>query len=443
MQASDINSIQSESGIIATLIKHPEFAFHSEDLQPQHFSNRGNMCVYAAIVDLVHKGITKVDPYNIIEDLNSNETMRSYVNSISLERLNEMMGMSDILARGSIEEYKMLVSNVVDAAFRREILEKLQYCQRICGDLKEENVQQKIYNTLDEVLCGYSTVMEVPEYKDVIDECWAKIVERQGCGYSGIPFKFETLNNYATIETGELFIFAAEAKQGKSIMLLNCAIDLLKQDYSVLYLDSELNDRLFTARVCAHLSGVEYRRVTSGNYTSEEEQRIKSAISWMKTRKFTHMYIPAWDLQTLYTVIKRYKYKYGLDILIVDYFKSNGDSLDAFGTYQELGKFVDMVKNKICGDMQVAGLGAAQATAAGRIADSAKIGRNASTVALIQDKTPQEIQADGLECGNKKLTIILNRNGCQHGPGEYISLKFDGNHILYEEAKQQMPCEPF
>lgn len=102
-----------------------------------------------------------------------------------------------------------------------------------------------------------------------------------------------------------------------------------------------------------------------------------------------------------------------------------------------------MVKNRVCGEMQVAGLGAAQATAAGRIADSAKIGRNASTIALIQDKTPQEIQADGTECGNKKLRIILNRNGAQHGPGESISLKFLGNNILYEEAKQPMPCEPF
>lgn len=299
------------------------------------------MCVYSAIVELAHRGITKVDPYNIVESLNSNENMRGYANSISLERLNEMMGMSEILARDSIEEYKLLVANVLDAAFRRETFDKLAACQRLCADFKVENVQQKIYNTMDEVLTGYSNIMEVPEYRDVIDDCWEKIVERQGGGYSGIPFKFPTLNNYATIETGELFIFAAEAKQGKSIMLLNCAIDLLKQDYSVLYLDSELNDRLFTARVIAHLTGIEYRRITSGNYSPEESHRIESAISWMKTRQFTHLYIPVWDLQTLYTVIKRYKYKYGLDVLIVDYFKSSGDAPDAFGTYQELGKFVD------------------------------------------------------------------------------------------------------
>jgi hypothetical protein len=89
------------------------------------------------------------------------------------------------------------------------------------------------------------------------------------------------------------------------------------------------------------------------------------------------------------------------------------------------------------------GIGAAQATAAGKVADSAKIGRNASTIALIQDKTPEEVEADGVECGNKKLRVILNRNGMQHAQGEYIDLQFNGNLVSYEEAKQHIPQTPF
>lgn len=93
--------------------------------------------------------------------------------------------------------------------------------------------------------------------------------------------------------------------------------------------------------------------------------------------------------------------------------------------------------------MGICGIGAAQATETGKVADSKKIGRNASTIALIQDKTPEEIEEDGIECGNKKLRILLNRNGMQHASGEYIDLKFDGNHILYEEAKQHIPQAPY
>jgi len=124
------------------------------------------------------------------------------------------------------------------------------------------------------------------------------------------------------------------------------------------------------------------------------------------------------------------------------YFKGSGEG-DAFNSYQELGRFVDLVKNRIAGDMKIAAIGAAQATVNGRVADSAKIGRNASTIAIIQDKTPEEIEQDGIECGNKKLRVVLNRNGMQHASGEYIDLRFDGNHVLYEEARQHIPTLPY
>ena len=74
---------------------------------------------------------------------------------------------------------------------------------------------------------------------------------------------------------------------------------------------------------------------------------------------------------------------------------------------------------------------------------SAKIARNASTIAMISDKTPEEIEADGAECGNKKLRVTVNRNGMQMTQDEYIDLLFDGNHILYEQAKQHIPQTPF
>lgn len=442
MRADDINSLESESGIIASLIHKPEMSFYSEYLLPNHFTNKENRCVYTAICELAKRGITTVDPYNIMEVLNSSEATRKYADELSIEKLQEFMDMSDVLARNSVEEYRLLVKNVMDAALRRDTFQKLKECQALCYDRSKENIEQEIYAAIDDVMTEFSNANEVPPYRDVVDECWEEIKSRQGDGFAGIPFKFNALNEYATIEPGELFIFAAEAKQGKSMMLLNCALDLLKRDLAVLYLDSELNTRLFTARVLAHISGIEYKRLTSGNYSPEEEQRIDEAREWLKTRKFTHIYIPMFDQQSIYTAVKKVKHTQGLDVLIVDYFKGSGDG-DAFDSYQELGRFVDMVKNQICGDMGICGIGAAQATVNGKVADSAKIGRNASTIALIQDKTPEEIEADGPECGNKKLRVVLNRNGMQMAPGEYIDLFFDGNHIMYSEARQHIPQTPY
>lgn len=438
VRAEDITSLESESGIIASLIHDPELSFYSDHLLPNHFTNKDNRLVYTAIVMLARKGITNIDPFNIIEVLNAEQATRKYADELSIDRLHEFIDMSDVLARSSVEEYKMLVDTVLDAAFRRDAFQKLKECQIMCFDRSVENVEQKIYSTIDEVMTEFSTKNEIPPYKDVVEESWEEIQGRQSNGYAGIPFKFPTLNEYATIEPGELFIFGAEAKQGKSMMLLNCAVDLMKQDLAVLYLDSELNTRLFTARILSHLTQIEYKRLTSGQYSEEEKENINAAIAWLKTRKFTHIYIPMFDHHTIYTTVKKVKHTMGLDVLIVDYFKGSASG-DAFDSYQELGRFVDEIKNRIAGDMGICAIGAAQATATGKLADSAKIARNASTIAMLMNKTPEEIELDGVECGNKKLVVTLNRNGMQHAPGEYIDLQFNGNLVSYEEAKQHSP----
>lgn len=447
----DIKDINSEAGIIASIILKPELTFYSEQLRPNHFSDAQNAYIYYAVCELAKRGIEKVDAYNIINVLNM-KSVRPYVElskevqqqaeNITIQSLNDLIDIAKVIARDSVEEYKLLVTNVLDAAFRRDTYNKLVECERLCFNSSEADIEQKIYSALDDVMMEFSTTTEVPQYKDVVDELWGEIEARQDSNMAGLPFKFDTLNAYATIERGELFIFAAEAKQGKSMMLLNCAVDLLKRDVAVLYIDSELNSRMFTCRLISHLTGIEFSRLKAGRYTVEEKQRIDDAIAWIKSRKFTHLYMPMFDAQSIYTAVKKVKHTQGLDVLIVDYFKGKGEG-DAFDSYQELGRFVDMVKNQICGDMNIAGIGAAQATATGKVADSAKIGRNASTIALIQDKTPEEIEADGIECGNKKLRICLNRNGAQMSSDQYIDLQFNGNIISYEEAKQHIPVTPY
>lgn len=442
MATEEISNINSESGIIATLIHNPSFVFYSEHLLPNHFTDRQNACMYLAISNLAQQGVETIDAYNIISSLESNEATRKYADELRVDEIQELIENSESIARRTVAEYMIVVGNVLDCALRRDVLKRLRKCEAMCLRPNEENLEQKIYAALDDVMVEFSTTNEVPPYAEIVDDCWEQVKARQGDGFSGIPFKFPSLNQYATLERGELFIFAAEAKQGKSMMLLNCAVDLLRHDVRVLYLDSELNSRLFTARLLSHLTGIEFKRLTSGTYTREEYERIMEQKEWLKKKAFTHVYMPMFDQQSIYTAIKKVNHTQGIDVLIVDYFKGSSEG-DAFDSYQELGRFVDMIKNQICGDMNIAGLGAAQATVTGKVADSAKIGRNASTIAMIQDKTPEEIEADGIECGNKKLRIVLNRNGMQMAPGEYIDLQFNGNLISYEEAKQHIPETPF
>lgn len=439
---TEIKSIESEAGVISTILRKPEFTFYSEQLRPNDFTDPQNAYIYYAVSELAKRGVTSVDAYNISNFLNAKESTKSATKNWSVSQLKEFIDLSESIARESVEDYMVLVNVVVDKALRRDIYNRLKSCERLCQSEDSSDLEHQIYTTLDDALLSRRMVKDIPIFKEKIDDYWREIQERQNGSLCGIPFKFPTLNRYASIEPSELFLFGAGPKEGKSMMLLNCAVDLLSKDLSVLYIDSELNSRMFTCRLISHLTRIEYNRVKSGSYTDEEGGRIQNAISWIKSKRFVHIYMPMFDSRNIYTTVKKLKHTMGLDVLIVDYFKGKGDD-DAFATYQELGRFVDMVKNQICGAMDIAGLGAAQATATGKLADSSKIARNASTIAIIQSKSSDEIEQAGVECGNKKLRIVYNRNGEQMMPDEYIDLKFNGNLISYEECKQHEILTPY
>ena len=202
MRAEDIASLDGESGIIATLIHHPEFIFYSEHLLPNHFTDKDNRIVYAAITQLVHNDIKTIDPYNIMEVLNAREATRKLAGELSVERLQEFMEMSDVLARNSVEEYRLLVSSVLDAASRRDAFQKLKECQALCYDRTQENIQEQIYLVIDDVMTEFSIDDDIPGFSEIADDLWADIVAHQDGHESGAPFKFPTLNEYVTIEPG-------------------------------------------------------------------------------------------------------------------------------------------------------------------------------------------------------------------------------------------------
>ena len=49
IRAEDITRIESEAGVLASLVYHPEFSFYSEALLPNHFYNKENRYIYTAI----------------------------------------------------------------------------------------------------------------------------------------------------------------------------------------------------------------------------------------------------------------------------------------------------------------------------------------------------------------------------------------------------------
>lgn len=345
MTVHDIKNVEAEAGVIASILLQPDLIFFSEQLKPNHFTNPQNAYVYYAVRELARKNITQVDAYNITNMLNTNRATQQVgedVNRIvTIPALNDLINNARLIARHSKDDYMVVVDSVLDAAFRRHTYQRLTECENICLSGAEQDIQKKIYTMLDGVMMEFSSTTEIPRYKDVVDGYWEEIERKQRPDSAGIiPFKFPTLNSYVMIERGELIIFGAEQKMGKSMLLLNCAADLLRRGLKVFYLDSELNSELFTCRMLSHLTQIPFKNIRQGRYSEEEQQRIIAAKEWLKTCGFTHLYMPNFDEQSIYTAIKKVYHQYGIDVLIFDYFKG-ADAKDAFESYQNLGGLVD------------------------------------------------------------------------------------------------------
>ena len=434
MQIEEINAIESEGGIVATLMQHPEFVVYDEDLQPRHFINKENRYIFAAIRKLNNVGVTNVDAYNIMEILDGDSEARYC--SLTVDQINDIMSQSDILARATPEEYRMMSNKIKDAAFRRDTYQKLKECETYCFDRNVDDIEHKVYETLDSVIMDYNATSDLKEYKDVVDELTEKITRIHSGEYKPIEFPFERLNQYVLMEPGECICFAAPAKAGKSSILLTVLVYLLDKGYSVAYFDSEISSELFNKRLLAHLAKVPFGRIRTGTYGQAEAEQIEYWKNWLKGTKFIHYYMPTLDSDDLWLQAKKAKHMIDMDVIIVDYLKANSKDDMAYSVYASLGRVSDTLKNKIAGEMNVCAVTAAQTTNTGRIADSAKIARNVSTVITITEKTPDEIDPQN-RYGTRKARVTYNRNGPQMTENEWIDMDFDGSLCKYAESENQ------
>ena len=81
---------------------------------------------------MAQRGVTCIDSYGIIQALQSKESTAPYADELTVTQLNDFIDSSENLARHTVEEYKLCVENVMDAAFRRDTLQKLKKCEAIC-----------------------------------------------------------------------------------------------------------------------------------------------------------------------------------------------------------------------------------------------------------------------------------------------------------------------
>lgn len=436
---STMVDVQAEAEVIATLLFHPDFILHTEYLKAKYFYDVFNGSIYWAIQQLYQNGVDNIDAINLMNMLNSNASVKRVVAENNLSNLNEFIDLAQYAARHTLDEYKLAVKTVVTMSFKRDLTKVTRELQSQClnGDLDIAQLNSLVNKKTNELTEKYLTSNDIELFGTKVDDLWSQIENRRNeSGIYGIPSKYPSIGEYFTYEPGELVLLKARMKRGKSAFFLNEAMHKLKAGVPTLYFDTEMSSRLFYERVLANLSGVDIKKIKSGEYTSDEGNKIMEAHEWMKKQPFVHMYLPTTTDEEIYSTCKILKYKMNLGFVVYDYIK--GDMVDSSALYNYLGARCDFLKNSIAGELNLPVLAGAQLNRNGMIADSDKLERYASVSMLWREKTGEEIAKDGgLDAGNYCLNINLNRLGEQMPEEDYINFSFAGNVMQIGEAKKK------
>ena len=404
--------------------------------------NMENRCLLWAIRSLVQEGIEKIDAVNLSAMLSSNAAVKKKIKEYNIGEIEDFIAMSSYAARHTIEEYKLLVKRVVTLSYKRDLLKTLEEVKSLAlnDSAQLTEIDAMVSSKLNELTQSYIVANEVENYGEKIDEIWEEIKKRRQVT-DAIPNKYPLLGQYFSFEPGELYLISARMKMGKSALFLNYAQYLCEAGVPTLYLDTEMSDVRFSERLISNISGVEVTKVRDGNYSREEESRIMAAIQRIKKYPFVHLFIPDFTDEQVFAVIKILKYKMNLKFVIYDYIKGNTTSSSEL--YNILGARCDKLK-EIAGMENIPILAGAQLNRSGQVADSDKLERYVTVSMYWRQKTQEEEDEEGPECGNFCMNVALNRMGEQMDSDEKINFKFDGNRMRITEAKQyQKKASPF
>lgn len=438
-QYNKLKNLQAESGVISTLLHNPKFIFYSENLESRDFFDETNACLFWAIKQIVDSGVYEIDDFNISNAFASNNAIQARMDKVGLDTIKSIMELSNFTARNNEKEYKELVKDVKEFSNRRKLFLDLKTATSSClnSDVTGDELQKITFDIAEKYNMNNSTNKEIKKFSEKVDSLWQEIQDRQSGKLVSIPFHIKELNEYVTMEAGELIIFGANAKEGKSAMLLSSTVDLLKRGLSVLVIDSELSDRLYMLRMIAHVSQVPFKIVKDGTANEEQLKKINEAKDWLKTVNLYHEYMPIFDDKGIMMLFKRINCLNKVDVCVVDYFKQTTGA-DAFSVSLNLSGLVNTIKNELAGVYNIPVLSAIQTTKNGEVALSSGVIRYCSTLITIRRKTKEEFVSDGgKDYGNTYMSVVINRNGAQQSQGEHISVDFIGDILTYKSAKKQ------
>ena len=441
----------SENIVIGALINDINLILEMKDLKTEYFTIKVNKMLYVIIKRLFKAGSDSIDISDIVAII---ETDKKY------ERILDEAGgvelIDTLVALGedkNADDIKPHIDNIIQSAFKNEMddtLTSLQVSLAESGNKPINMIYNDFENHMLDVKGKYATSDKLTLVGENIDKIVQNMEEKAKTGLVGFPFSIPMLNEFVQLERKELVVISGGTKSGKSLFATHeIAYACIKNKVPTLILDSELSTDTFITRLIASLTGYKVRYIRTCKYKESPQatEKVEQAIKDIKEAKLIHKYIVGFSEAELLNEIKRVKIQYGISLVVYDYLKADTITNEGQQERLQLAHLTNMLKNQVCGDMNLAGLCLCQTSPTSgtteqgyRAFGSSGIEMFSSTTIYLIRKTDEEIEDDlGIEKGgNYKLFIQRNRNNMQMtNIKQAININFDLSRVQVTQAKYQ------
>ena len=143
------------------------------------------------------------------------------------------------------------------------------------------------------------------------------------------------------VPKNQLSIFLGTTNCGKSLILINCAVNFAKQGKKVLYIDLENDADEMALRLQSRFTGIPFNRYgrLPASLSKEETSKIEEGITFFQEK----LRIKSWfeqsiKVEQLWAYCERMKHKFDYDVCIIDYGQLLKTQYNYENSYAEQGE---------------------------------------------------------------------------------------------------------
>lgn len=441
----------SENIVIGALINDINLILDMKDLKTNYFTVKVNKMLYVVIKRLFKAGSESIDISDIVAVIEIDKKYQKILDDAGGVELIETL--AALGEDKNAEDIKPHVDNIIKAAFKNEMDDTLTGLQVDLAESGNKPINE-IYNDFENEMLGIKGKYAATDKLELIGKSVDSIIEnmeqKAKTGLVGFPFSIPMLNEFVQLERQELVVISGGTKTGKSLFTTHeVAYICIKNKVPTLILDSELSTDTFIQRLIASLTGykVSYIRKCKYKENPQAYEKVQQAIKEIKEAKLIHKYIVGYSEAELLNEIKRVKIQYGISLVVYDYLKADTITNEGQQERLQLAHLTNMLKNQVCGDMNLAGLCLCQTSPSSgttetgyRAFGSSGIEMFSSSTVYLIMKTDEEIEEDlGVEKGgNYKLYVQRNRNNMQMtNIKQAININFDKSRVQVTQSQYQ------